>query len=211
MKVMIHDKLEAEGTYNCLFPDAKRIYHKHDDVADSDLVVLVGGYDVHPSLYNDDFLEGTVFNHERDDSDLRVHNAALLLDIPIVGICRGAQFLCVMNKGWLVQDIDNHRNCDHIIHTIEGDVLDVTGDHHQMMVPHGNYVIEAWSEGLATQYNTGGKRKFTSEEICDQGVEPEVVFWPNTKSLGVQYHPEWMKDTSAGFRYFRDLLDKYIL
>ena len=211
MKVMIHDKLEASGTYDWLFKDAKKIYHAVDGVADSDLVVLVGGADVNPALYGDETLSETNTSDARDDSDLRVHNAALILDIPIIGICRGAQFLTVMNGGWLVQDLDNHRNCDHPIFTMDGDVLDISGDHHQMMVPHGNFVIEAWAQNLATQYKTGGKRKFTSEEICDQGIEPEVVFWPNTKSLGIQYHPEWMDKDSAGVQYFYDLLNKYIL
>jgi hypothetical protein len=42
-------------------------------------------------------------------------------------------------------------------------------------------------------------------------VEPEVVFFNNTKALAIQYHPEFMSEGEAGVAYARDLVSKYLL
>ena len=80
-----------------------------------------------------------------------------------------------------------------------------------MMVPRGFFIKEAWAEGLSDTYNTGGAIDIKEDMEYITSQEPEVIFWPDTKSLAVQYHPEWMEEESEGWKYFQELLNKYIL
>lgn len=211
-KVTILEDPAAKKSYDKLFPDADKIYHTIKSLPDSDLLVLTGGVDVNPTLYGDTKHESTYMSEERDSTDLTGHNLALLLDIPVVGICRGAQFLNIMNGGPLIQDVSNHGMGTHEVITKKGDKIKVRGDHHQMMVPFGDYVLEAWTVGLSGHYEFGGKLTEVAGRLIGalDNKEPEVVFWPDTKALAIQFHPEWDTD-NEGSSYFNELLDKYIL
>ena len=206
------------GTYQTLFPFADAFYNELKDIMDSDLLVLTGGSDVNPHLYGEAKHDSTSTDDKRDERDMRGYNIALTMDIPVVGICRGAQLACVLNGGALVQDVTNHRSCVHGIQTADDKTIEVAGDHHQMMLPlDSNYILEAWSPGLSKHYQ-GEKGKelnsllpYTSYDGVLSILEPEVLVWPGTKTLAVQFHPEWMKPKSAGFEYFQSLMKKYIL
>lgn len=157
---------------------------------DCDLVVFTGGTDVNPSLYGQvSHPETGSPDTQRDKLEQAVYTRALLLELPMVGICRGAQFLTVMNNGSLHQHIIGHQNTTHTINTHNGESLQVAGDHHQSMRPEGVHEILA---------------------ISPDGV-PEVVYWPLTRSLAVQFHPEWMDVESEGYQYFQNLLDMYVM
>lgn len=162
-----------------------------DKLPDCDLVVFAGGTDVNPKLYGEVPHPMTgIPDNQRDYLEQAVYTRALILEIPMVGICRGAQFLNVMNNGKLNQHIEGHLNCAHTIN-IDGlrPPINVLGDHHQSMIPNGFFKLLAES---------------------DDGV-PEVVYWPHSRSLAVQYHPEWGTPDSDGAVYFDELLDKYVM
>lgn len=56
-------------------------------------------------------------------------------------------------------------------------------------------------------YQSGdGSNLFTD---CRVVTEPEVVYYPDTKSLAVQCHPELMDSSSSGWQYFQSLLEEY--
>lgn len=68
--------------------------------------VLTGGHDVSPELYGEVPLEGMVLCcKKRDDMEQIVFRLALKADKPVLGICRGIQFINVMLGGTLFQDI----------------------------------------------------------------------------------------------------------
>ena len=161
-----------------------------DQLENCDLVVFAGGTDVNPALYGEPPHPKTGKPDKiRDKLEQAIYTRALLLNIPMVGICRGAQFLTVMNNGSLLQHIEGHGMCDHTINTSDGLTMEVRGDHHQAMRPEGEYHVLATSE---------------------DGIN-EVVHWPLSRCLGVQYHPEWMDDADKGYQYFQKLLDTIIM
>jgi len=179
-------------------------------LADCDLVVFTGGSDVSPSLYNDNKISKTHSDLTRDKFELEVYNHCQILEIPMVGICRGAQFLNVMNRGSLIQHVNNHNMCDHPIQTLDNQVISVTGDHHQMIYPKGDYELLAWAKE-STIFETGDKVKIKGFHSKLAGREPEVVLWPTTRCLGFQYHPEWMDKDSKGFQFFIKTLKDILL
>jgi putative glutamine amidotransferase len=69
-------------------------------------LVLSGGDDIDPSRYGHDAIpELGPVNPPRDVAECRALDAAVEMDIPILGICRGHQLLNVYFGGTLCQDI----------------------------------------------------------------------------------------------------------
>ncbi len=69
-------------------------------------VLLTGGHDVNPALYGEEPIpECGKSNPERDFMERIILDLALQNDIPVLGICRGIQFLNVFLGGTLYQDL----------------------------------------------------------------------------------------------------------
>ena len=146
---------------------------------ETQLVVFSGGEDV-----------GT--NPDRDAHEAMVYAEALDRGIPMVGICRGAQFLHVMNGGVLHQHVEGHLG-GHSITTHKGNRIPVTSTHHQMLKMEGSfpYQLLAWASIVGPK-------------------DPEVVHYPDTNVLCVQFHPEFAQEGSPCRRYFGLLLNNFL-
>lgn len=158
-------------------------------IGESDVVVFTGGADVDPSLYNHKQHPRTFYNTNRDMAEKEIYQYALNLGKAFVGICRGGQFLNVMNGGTMYQDVTLHTR-DHVMVDVEtGQKLLVSSTHHQMMNPADNAIIiaEAPFPCMAEYYEEGNM--FVVEQL-EKGIE--VVLYPNTRSLCFQPHPEFV-------------------
>ena len=176
-------------------------------VEDADIVCFTGGEDVDPSFYKEKPLRGTHFNTNRDNYEAGIYGECLSRKKPMIGICRGAQFLNVMEGGGLWQDVNNHCVPHHSIvdfrtgETIAG----MTSTHHQQMRAAEDAEIIAVAE-LSTN------KKCEKEEIkretpeCD---DMEVLWYPKSLALCFQPHPEFGHGPCRN--YFLDLVDTYIL
>jgi gamma-glutamyl-gamma-aminobutyrate hydrolase PuuD len=174
-----------------------------DKIEDCDLIIFQGGADVNPSLYNQ--LENTrtrPMGPNAELVDINAYRTGMINNIPMIGICRGAQLLTVMNGGRLIQDVENHGK-DHKIKFNDGEVHLMTSTHHQMMNPFfdlkegEDFEIIAQSEvPLSTYYmeENGidvrlGLRTYSDKN--DVIREPEIVFYPKTNCMCIQGHPEY--------------------
>lgn len=182
-------------------------------IKEIDLVCLGGGADIHPAMYGHknvasysgskspsfrDLFEGLVFDLCQE------HNK------PILGICRGAQMVCVKSGGWLIQDIAGHTSSGfHILKTDEDKEVEMTSFHHQMMYPWDvKHKIIAWTPKNKTAYHWDT----SSAKMNEFTKEPEIVYFPETHSLAIQGHPEFYSDPSqAPVVYTRELVEKYLL
>lgn len=158
-----------------------------NNIADADIVNFTGGEDVTPALYNESPLFGTMFNVHRDNQETEIYKAALNLNKFMVGICRGGQFLNVMNGGKMWQDVDNHGKSHLAKDIASGKDYWVTSTHHQMMRPTPDAIV------LMTAKES--KEKLAMKELWrhpDPGENDiEAVFYPQTRSLCFQPHPEF--------------------
>jgi len=150
-------------------------------------LLLWGGVDISPHWYEEEPLPTTQKpDLIRDKDEFAAVDNAIDDCIPIIGVCRGAQLLCVANGGNLHQHVPYHKNNSHPIFTRDGKIFkNVAADHHQVMIPAGNYEL------YATSYDD---------------YLPEVVYWPSTKSLAIQPHPEWMKRSDPFNVWLDDLI-----
>ncbi|MFJ8012210.1 gamma-glutamyl-gamma-aminobutyrate hydrolase family protein [Streptomyces sp. NPDC096339] len=155
-----------------------------------DGLIVAGGPDVDPVHY------GAVRDPRtgapatvRDQWELALITAALDLDVPLLGICRGMQALNVALGGTLIQHIDGH------VHTpgVTGwhPVRPVAGTRYAELVPeeadvptYHHQAVDRLGRGLVVSaYAVDG----TVEAIED----PDRSKWV----VGVQWHPERDKDT----------------
>lgn len=164
------------------------------DIKQADVVLLTGGEDINPKLYNENKGSRTHFNMKRDDLEVEMYNKAVKLGKPIFGICRGAQLLCAMAGGRLVQDLSHPSH--HKIKFWDGSEIDTTSCHHQLQYPWSipggkdKYHILAYAKGLSNLHLDGNDKSImmpTDENNIV--IEPELVYYKETKALGIQGHP----------------------
>ena len=155
-----------------------------------DGLVVAGGPDIHPSLYGQEPSEHVYLAHQdQDDSESSLIKAALERDIPLLGICRGMQLMCVLHGGSMHQHLPetpgfeehggwNGEVTEHGVSIIEGSHLHAimgaeiiaNSTHHQGVSNAGSLQISAYSK----------------HDNLIEGVER------NDKRfcIGVQWHPE---------------------
>jgi len=180
-------------------------------VEEADILILPGGGDINPALYHKEVHHTTYFNESRDKRELddfyKVRE-----DQVVLGICRGAQLLCALFGGILVQNCHHHCGCDHLI-TDGEKTFSITSIHHQMMYPYDipkeNYEILYRSvKRLSDVYEGDG---VDPQKIIEDG-EPEIILFHKPgmpKCLAVQGHPEMMAGSPVS-NMISDLLISYV-
>jgi GMP synthase-like glutamine amidotransferase len=180
------------------------------DMEDADLVVFTGGEDVDPIVYNEPRNPKTRSNIKRDNTELIEFKKALDLKKHMIGICRGAQFLCAASGGRLVQDQMNP-GYRHMITTSTGKIVMITSTHHQAMfpfdMPKDHYKLLAWTEKMVGKREDG-----EGNDMGNGNREAEICYFPKTRALGIQGHPEMMAEGMFGttFDYLHEILDDHL-
>lgn len=157
-----------------------------------DLVVFTGGGDINPALYDEEpIAETSTPDLVRDSIEVKVFERAKEDKIPMYGICRGAQLLCAMNGGSIIQHVESH-TLPHSAKLNNGRVITVTSSHHQMMDPS---MVEG-HQVMAVSHKNKSRFYKTSVGMVECQQEVEAVYFPKTKSLCTQWHPEWSRPGS---------------
>lgn len=154
-----------------------------------DLICFTGGEDVGPDMYGHAVHQSTFTNPVRDSEEVAVFNEAKSAGLPMVGICRGGQFLNVMNGGTMYQDVTNHTAGHDAI--IDGERLFVSSTHHQMMCPGKDAIIVGVGVATAAErtiYVPKEEKFFTFPHIKGQ-LDIEVLAYGN--HVCFQPHPEY--------------------
>lgn len=170
------------------------------------MILFCGGQDISPTMYGERY-EGPFYQENdyyiwergyiapRDIWEKHWFEWAVRKGVPMFGTCRGMQFFTVMTGGKLIQHVDNHFG-NHKVYTHRKEQFKVNSIHHQMCVPKdGEHILLAWSSQIAGP-------KFE--------VEPEALFFPKVKALGVQWHPEGLGRHSDANRWVMKHLEEYL-
>ena len=159
-----------------------------------DGLVLTGGADVDARLYGDEpHATADAPRVLRDASEIALYRAAMARGLPILGICRGLQIMCVAEGGSLHQHLFDlvgdwsHREFPgtFVTHTATFDAgsriaeilgtthTEVNSSHHQSVRDPGRLTVTGWAHDETV-------------EVCEDPSRPFV--------LGVQWHPEVLDD-----------------
>lgn len=172
-------------------------------IENADMLVFTGGQDVTPALYGDKAHRATGNSVARDKEEQEFYNVAYDRKIPMVGICRGGQFLNVMSGGRMYQHVSKHTQDHEITDLQTGEVVYVSSTHHQMIMPSPRGLL------VAASY-LYGEREWYDGEVFKRDVsqqDNEVVWYAHTKCLCFQPHPEFMYDGMT--QYFDSLLKRF--
>lgn len=183
-----------------LFDSYKVVIDPADLTKDSCLVVWGGG-DISPTMYNRAVGAATAADYRlsrRDALEWELMCRAEELEIPIIGICRGAQMLCALAGGWLIQDATNHGTAHEVV-TIDNKRFVVSSLHHQMMVPFEvDHEIIAWSKKKLSDYYLDVDMK------VNVPMETEFVYFPKQRGIAIQWHPEYMDVSCPANEYVKE-------
>jgi len=164
---------------------------------EADLYQFTGGEDVTPELYN--CLNTHSYNNlNRDLIEAGYFTVGRRLNKPMVGVCRGGQFLNVMCGGAMLQHVSGHTS-SHPIKTTGGThEIMATSTHHQMMIPSNRAKLLAWANIVHPR------------DDSDMDNDPEVLFYEQERCLCFQPHPEYRKFKELE-EYFFELVNGLLL
>ncbi|MGY8644857.1 MAG: gamma-glutamyl-gamma-aminobutyrate hydrolase family protein [Candidatus Poseidoniales archaeon] len=126
-----------------------------------DGLIISGGRDINPKLYNQDANQKTIdFSDSQDKWEASLIEGAIERDMPLLCICRGHQLLCVIRGGELFQDLpttegfEKHGESggkwsqhivkiepDSLIHELLGDEVIGNSGHHQGVSDAGDLKV----------------------------------------------------------------------
>lgn len=197
--------------FNVLFEEKQDI---SKDITGVDAVVFWGGTDIHPSLYGEGLNYYSQASKEgpskRDLFEWKAMNYCKANKIPMIGVCRGAQLMTAFVGGKLIQHVNGHHG-EHKMVTDQGEILDTTSCHHQMMFPFNvEHKMLAWSKHDRSTIYLDGDNKSVEEMYEEPYVEPEVVYYPQVRGLAIQGHPEWAINTPFS-EYCNKLIEELLI
>lgn len=191
--------------------------HNHIHFTENDTLLLEGGEDINPKLYDSKPNVKTHYNDIRDGHEVDLLRKASDSGASVIGLCRGAQLLCAAAGGILAQHVSNHGGGSHDLQVfgkyveLIPEIFRMNSIHHQMMYPFGldsdKYeIIASTLHKISTCYEG------ESENIkLKVPLEPEIVWFPELRGLAIQGHPEWMNSESVGVRSCQKLVEHLII
>lgn len=215
-KILYSAVFDGRYPFQELFDTITTVTEADQMVDEAAALVIWGGGDISPSLYGHDVSPhtgATADPSRRDLIEWELANKAVSMGMPVIGVCRGAQIMCALSGGHLIQDVTGHTN-SHNMHVLGGDRVMVSSSlHHQMMFPWGvehEIIAEAFPD-RSKHYLTRPKNSQKDIEIEALPCEPEIVWFPKTKALAIQGHPEFMGVDTPYVQYCFELVKKYVV
>ncbi len=184
------------------------------DINQADFVCFTGGSDVSPHLYNEHKHPSAHCDMQRDVVEKNFFNFAKQHKLPMVGICRGGQFLNVMSGGKMYQHVSNHTRYHYLADVETGERIFCSSTHHQMMRPGEDAIIIAtakeygWREHMSP---ADEEKAIIIRENSLTLTDIEVVYYPKTEALCFQPHPEFSDESLLDLqKYFFSLVEKHL-
>lgn len=189
--------------------DRLQVVSYADELTRDDCLIVWGGEDISPSLYNKAVGRATGADDRpsrRDNMEWRLMQRAAELGVPIIGVCRGAQMLCALAGGFLIQDCENHAIYGkHEVTTDEGVVIKVNSAHHQMLYPFEvEHTMWAAVEKPLSSYH------LDVDTDIPVPSEPEFVHFPKLKGFAIQWHPEWLRADCESTQFIYKKLEEHL-
>ena len=165
---------------------------------DYDGILLGGGEDVDPALYEEEKkYENVKVNRKRDDFEFKLLDRARESQLPVFGICRGTQLINVKFGGTLYQDLQKDAEVD-IDHKQTGSRADIT---HNVTLTEpesllaesfqGHCSVNSFHHQAIKRVGRGLKVTAYSEDGLVEAVEAAGEY---PYLVAVQWHPEEIAD-----------------
>ncbi len=183
-----------------------------DDLAVADGLILPGSpQDMNPKLWGAEDTCSNDINDELDSLQWALMEKADAIGKPVLGICRGMQFINVFFGGTLIQDLSS----------ADAHKVGKPEKYHPVFLAEGTQLHELY--GGKTETNTrhhqgagliGDKLKVSAMWLADGELVVEAIEHQELPIMGVQWHPERMalygneQQKEAGAKLLKYWLDK---
>ena len=169
-------------------------------------ILIPGGGDVDPRLYQEEVTLSEGIHQETDDLDIALIQSAQKHHVEIFGICRGLQILNVALKGTLIQDIPTELSTQidhsfsethkaptkgHLITVKEGSLLFTLLPKEIIVNSYHHQAIKKLAEGCSVS------------ALSEDGI---IEAFEGPHLLAVQWHPERMIEDPL----FQGLFDAFV-
>lgn len=176
-----------------------------------DGLLLIGGADYCPSLYNEEPQEELeLANPRRQMFDMTLARLALADErLPILGICLGAQLINICQGGSLIQDIKSSLPDSNIEHVSKNGWKEGFTRHGVKLLA-GSSILKVYGKeefDVPTSHHQSVKNVGGGLNICayaEDGVVEAVEMPDRRFVIGVQWHPERDYETN------KPLFDKLV-
>lgn len=174
-----------------------------------DGLVLAGGGDIEPQIYNGKPHE-TVYavDPERDRFEIALAQLALAQDLPVLGICRGLQVLNVVSGGDLVPHVPDYFGAE-IAHRNE---IEQKSTRHTVAVMANSKLaialgvtspeVTSWHHQAIGTVAPNWQVVATAPDGVIEAIEHTEHPW----AIAVQWHPEMVSDDPVQPRLFQALV-----
>ena len=171
--------------------------------------IFTGGPDPHPFLWGEDIHKGCgPISVKRDQMELSLLSIAMEQKKPILGICRGAQLINIGLGGDIYQDIDSQYHA--VFPIAHHQPLPPTSTSHHIDVREGSLLEEISGTNGRIQVNSNHHqaiRKLAPNMVVG-GIAPDGLIEEIERKdypflIGVQWHPEYLREDPANFCIFK--------
>lgn len=202
------------GGVPIIIPVTTKIEVVDEVIKSIDALILSGGHDVSPIYYGEEPYQklGDIFP-ERDRFEFELLRKAKEKNIPIMGICRGAQIINAYHGGTMYQDLSY----------CPSEVIKHWQEHNPEMVTHTVGLVEdtlvsnlleekeVWVNSFHHQVIKNIPENFVVSAESKDGVIEAIESKDYSFLLGVQWHPEMLHESSKMMnRLFDGLVKKAI-
>jgi putative glutamine amidotransferase len=174
-------------------------YFENNDVKG---IILSGGDDIDPKLYGEE-ADKEKISKEREQTEKQLIEIAIEKKIPLLGVCRGAQFLNVYFGGKLIRDIKKETGLDHVatqhkISLIKDEISNYFNTKEAVVNSYHN-------QGINKDTLSNGLEEFAAAE--DGSIEG--FYHPAHNIAAIMWHPERDKsDKDFDEKLIRAFLDR---
>lgn len=164
-----------------------------------DGILLSGGEDIHPFLFNEEPIEkiGHI-SEERDFLDFKILKYAVEMKKPVLGICRGHQVINVFFSGNIYQDIATQTSSK-IKHSQSARINLAT---HKINIKKDSFLYDIF--GKSTEINSFHHQaikdvsdKFDVIATSNDGIIEAIEYKGDEFIIGTQWHPEVMAESNG--------------
>jgi putative glutamine amidotransferase len=201
LKRSYYEAVERSGGIAVVLPNTKRANKIDKLLSILDGLIISGGNDVDPVFYGERRIAKNLnITPERDLFEIALVKEAKVRRIPLLAICRGMQLVNVAFGGSLYQDF----SCEKMFldHTLEGST--VYNKRHPVIIQERSKlfnIIQKKKIMVNTSHHQMVKKVGSGLVVTARSEKDGVIEAIESKDahllLGVQWHPELMKDKSS--------------
>lgn len=165
-------------------PNIAKLVQDYFDRFPIEGIILTGGEDIDPKRYGEN-IEWPNISPLRDQTEKRLLEIAVERKLPVLGICRGMQFINVFFSGKLVKNIKEEITAEH-----------PPGEEHSITIIDERIISIIGKKEIVVN-------SFHNQAVTAQTVSPslgvfavakhgiiEGLYHPSLPMVGIQWHPE---------------------